>query len=251
MFGGVRGNEPVMFIHGCRRRLAAIVAGVRHALRTRLWTRPAAVTHATGTGADLLRSRAQVLAENAFLRQQLLVQRHSVPRPALTRADRALLVLLAGRVRAWRRALLIIQPATLLRWHRAGFRALWRRQSRPGPPAPPGGDRRPDPTPGGREPALGHRADSGRTGEARHPRGQAHHPGVPARPSRAAATRAGLGDLPTRPRCGHLGLRLLAGDGPPLPPAVRVRRRRARLAPRGPCRGGAAADRRLGRAAAA
>jgi len=38
-------------------------------------------------------------------------------------ADRVLLVLLAGRVRAWRQALLLVQPATLLRWHRAGFRS--------------------------------------------------------------------------------------------------------------------------------
>jgi transposase InsO family protein len=93
--------------------------------------------HAAGTGADLARSRAQLLAESALLRQQLLVQRRSVPRPAMTRADRALLVLLASRVRAWRQALLIVQPDTLLRWHCAGFRALWRARSRPGPGRPP------------------------------------------------------------------------------------------------------------------
>ena len=46
-------------------------------------------------------------------------------------------MLLAGRVRAWRQALLIVQPDTLLRWHRAGFRAFWRWQSRPGPGRPP------------------------------------------------------------------------------------------------------------------
>ena len=46
-------------------------------------------------------------------------------------------MLLAGRVRAWRQALLLVQPETLLRWHRAGFRALWRRKSRPGPGRPP------------------------------------------------------------------------------------------------------------------
>ncbi len=60
-----------------------------------------------------------------MLRQQLLVLRRSVKRPAVTRADRALLVLLA------------IQPETLLRWHRAAFRACWRRKSRPGPGRPP------------------------------------------------------------------------------------------------------------------
>ncbi len=93
-------------------------------------------THAAGTGADLRRGRAQLLAENALLRQQLLVLRRSAKRPAVMAADRALLVLLASRVRAWRQALLIVRPETLLGWHRAGFRALWRRKSRPGPGRP-------------------------------------------------------------------------------------------------------------------
>jgi len=40
-------------------------------------------------------------------------------------------VLRASRLRAWRQALLIVQPETLLRWQRQGFRLLWRRRSRP------------------------------------------------------------------------------------------------------------------------
>ena len=121
----------------CRRRLIDLVNGVRHAVATHLWPRPASVTHVAGTGADLLRSRTQLLAENAFLRQQLIVLRRGVTRPVVPRTDRALLVLLAGRVRAWRQALLIIRPDTLLRWHRAGLRAFWRWTSRPGPGRPP------------------------------------------------------------------------------------------------------------------
>jgi len=127
----------VGFGRACRRRLAGIVAGTRDALHTCFWARSAVGTHASGTGADLVRSRAQLIAENALLRQQLLVLRRAVKRPAMTRADRAVLVLLAGRVRAWRQALLLVQPETLLRWHRVGFRALWRRKSRPGPGRPP------------------------------------------------------------------------------------------------------------------
>jgi hypothetical protein len=121
----------------CRRRLLGIGAGLCRALGACLWARPLAMPHATGTGADMVRSRAQLLAEHALLRQHLRVLRRSVARPAVTRADRALLVLLAGRVRAWRQALLLVQPATLLRWHRAGFPALWRRKSRPGTGRPP------------------------------------------------------------------------------------------------------------------
>ena len=120
-----------------RRRLTGIVTGVRRVFGARLWARPVIGSHVAGTGGDLVRSRAQLLGENALLRQQLLVLRRSVARPAVTRADRVLLVLLAGHARAWRQALLLIQPETLLRWHRAGFRALWRRKSRPGPGRPP------------------------------------------------------------------------------------------------------------------
>ncbi len=127
----------VMLGHACRRRLIGLVTCVRRALRACLWARPVVGTHAAGTGGDLLRSWAQLLAENALLRQQVLVLRRSVARPIVTRADRTLLVLLAGHVRAWRQALLVVRPETLLRWHRAGFRALWRRKSRPGPGRPP------------------------------------------------------------------------------------------------------------------
>jgi putative transposase len=37
----------------------------------------------------------------------------------------------------WRQALVIVQPATLIRWHRQGFRLFWRWKSTPGrPPLP-------------------------------------------------------------------------------------------------------------------
>jgi len=120
----------------CRRWLSGLVARGRQVLSTCLWTRPA-TAHLAGTGTDLARTRRQLLAENALLRQQVLVLRRGVTRPAVAPADRVLLVLLAGRVRAWRQALLLVQPETLLRWHRAGFRSCWRRKSRPGPGRPP------------------------------------------------------------------------------------------------------------------
>ncbi len=121
----------------CRRRLIDFVGGVWQGIATHLWPRPPSATHTAGTGADLLRSRSRLLAENALLRQQLLVLRRRVKRPALTTTDRALLVVLTGRVRAWRQALRIVRPATLLRWRRAGLRAFWRCKSRPGPGRPP------------------------------------------------------------------------------------------------------------------
>src|SRR2546427_301082 len=102
------------------------------ARRVAAWTRPATSTSPVlGTVADLVRSRPDLVAENALLRQQLIVLARTARRPRLGRADRPLLVLLASRVRAWRQALLIVQPETLLRWHREGFRLFWRWRSDP------------------------------------------------------------------------------------------------------------------------
>ena len=126
----------MLLLRGCCRRLGRIRAGVRRTLVERLWARPAA-THLARTGAELRRTRGQLLAEKARLRQPLVVVHRSVKRPVMTTADRTLLVLLAGRIRTWRPALLVVRPDTLLRWQRAGFRALWCRKSRPGPGRPP------------------------------------------------------------------------------------------------------------------
>ena len=80
---------------------------------------------------DAVRPRSELMAENAFLRQQILVLRRAAPRrPQLHREDRLLLLLLAGLDRAWRDALLVVQPDTLLRWHRDLFTLVWRRKSR-------------------------------------------------------------------------------------------------------------------------
>jgi hypothetical protein len=51
----------------------------------------------------------------------------------VTRFDRIALVVLAAVTPTWRNVLRIVQPETLLRWHRAGFKALWRWRSRPAP----------------------------------------------------------------------------------------------------------------------
>jgi len=56
-------------------------------------TKPAAPVVLAGTLADLTRSKPALVAENALLRQQLLILRRSVKRPRCTTADRTLLVL--------------------------------------------------------------------------------------------------------------------------------------------------------------
>src|SRR4051794_20919802 len=94
------------------RQCAHLGRTLAHALRQRLAaaTKPAEPAVMADALADLGRSRPALIAENAFLRQQLLILRRSVKRPRCTPADRALLVLLASRLRVWRQALLIVQP---------------------------------------------------------------------------------------------------------------------------------------------
>src|SRR5713226_2525979 len=60
----------------------------------------------------------------------------TVKRPACTKTDRMLLVLLARTVQTWKQALFIVQPETLLRWHRQGFRLFWKYTSRAAAPKP-------------------------------------------------------------------------------------------------------------------
>jgi len=110
-----------------RRAQPALRAVHRHLLA---WTKPATGPLLGSTVGDLTRTKAALVAENAFLRQQLVVLARQVKRPVLTPADRLRLVLLARLVRGWRAALLIVQPETLLRWHRQGFRLVWRARSR-------------------------------------------------------------------------------------------------------------------------
>ena len=101
----------------------AINAGL-HAIGKRFsaWTKPTTGSLVLGSLQDLARSKPQLVAENALLRQQLIVLNRTAKRPHFTRIDRPLLVLLASRVQAWKDALLIVKPDTLLRWHRTSFR---------------------------------------------------------------------------------------------------------------------------------
>jgi transposase InsO family protein len=80
----------------------------------------------------LFRSRTALEAEILILRHQLNVLRRKSPkRVALSSVDRLLLVGLYRLAPRVLEALKIIRPETLLRWHRAGFRAYWRWKSRP------------------------------------------------------------------------------------------------------------------------
>jgi putative transposase len=97
--------------------------------RIKLWTRPATPGLIIGILSDLTRSRTDLVVENALLRQQLIVLNRQVKRPRFTHSDRFRLVFISHLTKFWKQALHIVQPDTLLRWHREMFHRYWRRKS--------------------------------------------------------------------------------------------------------------------------
>ena len=78
-----------------------------------------------------LKTQARLEAEIIMLRHQLNVLRRRVPsKPQLSVADRLLFVWLYRLFPSVLNAVRIIQPDTIVRWHRAGFRMYWRWKSR-------------------------------------------------------------------------------------------------------------------------
>ena len=81
--------------------------------------------------ASLFKSKSRLEAENAALRQQLTVlQRKVRGRVRFTNNDRLFFILLYRWFPSVLKAITIIRPETLVRWHRAGFRRYWRWKSR-------------------------------------------------------------------------------------------------------------------------
>ena len=93
------------------------------------WSRPTTGIAVLESVTDLMRPKSELVLENALLRQQVIVLQRQVKRPKITNIDRRLLVLLSSRLQAWRSALLVVKPETLLQWHRDLFKLVWRRKS--------------------------------------------------------------------------------------------------------------------------
>jgi hypothetical protein len=86
----------------------------------------------------MLRTRQSLVLENLALRHQLAVLQRTAPRPRFRTCDRLLGVLLSHLWRGWAAAVSVVQPATVVRWQRSGFKLVWTRKSRrhgPGRPA--------------------------------------------------------------------------------------------------------------------
>jgi hypothetical protein len=84
-----------------------------------------------GILASRFNARATLEAENLVLRQQVNVLRRRTPkRPHLNNTDRFLFVWLCRWFPSVLEVVAIVRPETIIRWHRAGFRAYWRWRSR-------------------------------------------------------------------------------------------------------------------------
>ncbi len=70
--------------------------------------------------------RVAWIAENLALRQQLAILKHQAGRARLRRSDRICWVRLSRLWSGWRSALVVVQPGTVVRWQREGFKLYWR-----------------------------------------------------------------------------------------------------------------------------
>lgn len=76
------------------------------------------------------RARSDLVLENIALRQQVGVLKQKRPRPHLDEADRAFWVAMRMAWRGWARLLVIVEPETVVKWHRQRFRRHWTKLSR-------------------------------------------------------------------------------------------------------------------------
>jgi putative transposase len=81
-----------------------------------------------------LRPRRSVEAENLVLRRQLALYKERGVKPRRIDAATRLSLAWLSRLCDWRSCLIVVRPETVIRWHRAGWRLLWRYKSRPGRP---------------------------------------------------------------------------------------------------------------------
>lgn len=76
--------------------------------------------------ADLTKDKSQLLTENLFLRQQLIILARSVKRPKIRKSDRLFFVFFRKLLSNWKECLYILKPDTILRWHRSLYSSFWR-----------------------------------------------------------------------------------------------------------------------------
>jgi transposase InsO family protein len=72
-----------------------------------------------------VRSRRDLLLENLALRQQLAVLKRRHPQPRFAAPEKLFWVMLRRLWPEWKRTLILVQPETVVRWHKAEFKLYW------------------------------------------------------------------------------------------------------------------------------
>ena len=178
--------------------------------RIKHWTKPAAAVLISGLLTDVTRSRSDLIVENALLRQQLIVLHRQIKRPQLTNRDRKLFVLLARLTKFWKQSMHIVQPDTLLRWHRELFRCVLAAEVA-GPAEDFGRNHCADPKDGEGESLVGSGTDPRGTIEVGDGSEQTNDPEIPAERAEIVFFEPDLGYLHKESSQWHLGLRLYRG----------------------------------------
>ncbi|MFC1764703.1 integrase core domain-containing protein [Planctomycetota bacterium] len=78
----------------------------------------------------IFRSKQDIVLENLALRQQLAVLQRNIKRPKVNNGDRIFWIWLSRIWIDWQSSLIVVKPATVISWHKKGFKAYWKRKSR-------------------------------------------------------------------------------------------------------------------------
>ena len=74
----------------------------------------------------LFKSRRRLVMENTLLRYQIQIMKRKKRRLNFKAWDKAVLVWFSKQISDWKKILTIVEPETIIRWHRKGFRLYWK-----------------------------------------------------------------------------------------------------------------------------
>ena len=81
---------------------------------------------------NIFKSKIQLQVENIYLRKQLEILSRTNNRVSIKKSDRILFVLAKRFLQTWKEELVVVQPETLIKWHRERFKIFWRKKSKRG-----------------------------------------------------------------------------------------------------------------------
>ena len=77
----------------------------------------------------IFHNRSKLIAENIALKHQITVLKRNTKQPKIRKRDRIFWILLSKFWNDWKKFLFIVQPETVIKWHRMGFKLYWKIKS--------------------------------------------------------------------------------------------------------------------------